>query len=180
MAAGRPTVEPCACLLAMRCLQAIVVQKRQRKKDMKKLTTTAILAALFISGCAAPPLSPATASVSTPDPSAGKAALNAQSRQIRTNIIERKQKIAIFEVMLTDVERRAARAQIPLTYLPNTNLLAQAAPERADNDRLSVSVRPVAAAAPAPAPSAATPTAKPLVKKRPVKKKKPRRKQVVG
>ena len=145
---------------------------------MKKLTTTAILAALFISGCAAPPLSPATASVSTPDPSAGKAALNAQSRQIRTNIIERKQKIAIFEVMLTDVERRAARAQIPLTYLPNTNLLAQAAPERADNDRLSVSVRPVAAAA--PAPSAATPTAKPLVKKRPVKKKKPRRKQVVG
>ena len=137
-------------------------------------TTTAILAALFISGCAAPPLSPATASVSTPDPSAGKAALSAQSREIRANIIQRKQKIAIFEVMLTDVERRAARAQIPLTYLPNTNLLAQAEPERAGSDRLSVTVRPVSAAAPLPS-AAVAPAAKPPVKKRPVKKKRPRR-----
>ena len=140
---------------------------------MKKLKTTAVLAALFMSGCAAPPLTPTTASISNPDSSASKAALGAQSREIRTKIIERKQKIAVFEVMLTDVERRAARAQIPLTYLPNTNLLAQAAPERADNDRLSVTVRPSPAAAPA---LAAKPMAKPLVKKQIVKKKRPRRK----
>ena len=142
---------------------------------MKKLTTTAVLAALFISGCAAPPLPPASASVPAPDLSAGKAALGARSREIRTSIIERKQKIAIFEVMLTDVERRAARAQIPLTYLPNTNLLAPTAPERADSDRLSVMVRPVSAAAPLPS-AAVVPTAKPLAKKRPVNKKRPRRK----
>ena len=145
---------------------------------MKKLKTMAILTALFLSGCAAPPLPPTNADISNPGPSAGKAELAAQSREIRTKIIERKQKITVFEVMLTDVERRAARAQIPLTYLPNTNLVAQAAPERASNDRLSVMVRPALAAAsvPSAATAAAAPKAKPLVKKRLAKKKRPRRK----
>ena len=135
---------------------------------MKKLKTTVILAGLFLSGCAAPPLPPTTADVSSPDPSARKSALDTQARGIRTKIIERKQKITVFEVMLTDVERRAARAQIPLSYLPNTNLVAQAAPERADiNDRLSVTVKSSLAAAA---------TAKSPKKKRSVKKKRTRRK----
>ena len=135
---------------------------------MRKLTTTVILAALFLSGCAVPALPTATAEVSNPVPSTGKAALDAQARGLRTKIIERKQKITVFEVMLTDVERRAARAQIPLSYLPNTNLVAQAAPERADiNDRLSVTVKSSLAAAA---------TAKSPKKKRSVKKKRTRRK----
>ena len=158
--------------------QAIVACRRQRKEDMKKLKTMGVLAALFLSGCAAPTPPPTVADVSNSAPSASKAALNAQARGIRTQIIERKQKIAVFEVMLTDVERRAAHAQIPLTYLPNTNLLAQAAPERSDNDRLSVAVRPSPAAA--PTLRAAAPVAKPPVKKRMVKKKKARRKAVPG
>ena len=136
---------------------------------MKKLKTTVILAALFLSGCAAPRLPPTTADVSSPDPSARKAALDAQARGLRTKITERKQKITVFEVMLTDVERRAARAQIDLSYLPNTNIEPEVATtQRSDTDRLSVAVRP------SPVASSA---AKPAIKKRsarkpPVKKKK--------
>ena len=134
---------------------------------MKTLTTTVILAALLLSGCAAPAPPTTTAGASMPDPSNRKQALNAQARELRTKIIDRKQKIMVFEVMLTDVERRAAMSQVDLSYLPNTNLLSDAAPERAGSDRLSVTVKPSAVAAPA---------AKPVVKKRPAKKKRMRRK----
>ena len=144
---------------------------------MKKLKTTVILATLYLSGCAAPPLPPKTADVSTPAPSTGKAALMAQSREIRSKITERKQKITVFEVMLTDVERRAARAQIDLTYLPNTNIEPEVAAQRTVTDRLSVAVRP----SPVAASASKSMAAKPSVKKRaarkpPVKKKRRRRK----
>ena len=139
---------------------------------MKQLKTMAILGALFLSGCAAPPLPPTAAAVATPAPSAGKAALMAQSRELRTKITERKQKITVFEVMLTDVERRAARAQIDLTYLPNTNVEPEVATQRTVPDRLSVAVRPspVAASAASAASAANTMAAKPSVKKRPARK----------
>jgi len=136
---------------------------------MQNLKTTVILAALFLTGCAAPPLPPTTADVSTSDSSARKAALGAQARGLRTKIIERKQKIAVFEVMLTDVERRAARAQIDLTYLPNTNIETEVATERNDSDRLSVAVRPSAVAVPA---------AKQSVKKRSVRKSPLKKKRI--
>ena len=134
---------------------------------MKTLKTTVILAALLLSGCAAPSLPTTTVGGTMPDPSDRKQALNAQARELRTKIIDRKQKIMVFEVMLTDVERRAAMSQVALSYLPNTNLLAEAAPERTGSDRLSVTVKPSPVAAPA---------AKPVVKKRPAKKKRMRRK----
>ena len=135
---------------------------------MRILKTTVILAALFLCGCAVSSLPQTTVDASNLDPSAGKTALDVQARGLRTQIIERKQKITVFEVMLTDVERRAARAQIPLTYLPDTNLAAQAAPQRANtNDRLSVAIKPSLAAAA---------TAKAPMKKRPEKKKRNRRK----
>ena len=135
---------------------------------MKTLKTTVILAALLLSGCAAPSLpTTTTAGGSVPDPSNRKLALNAQARELRTKIIDRRQKIMVFEVMLTDVERRAAMSQVALSYLPNTNLLSEAAPERAGSDRLSVTVK---------ASSVAAPAAKPAVKKRPAKKKRMPRK----
>ena len=137
---------------------------------MKKLKTTVILAGLFLSGCAAPPLPPTTADASSPDPLARKSALDAQARGIRTKIIERKQKIAVFEVMLTDVERRAARSQVALSYLPNTNIESEVATERTDKDRLSVAVRPS---------PVATPAAKPFVKKRSVRKQPVKKKRIL-
>ena len=139
---------------------------------MKKLKTTMILAALFLSGCAAPPspMPPTTADVSNPDPSIRKAALDAQARGLRAKITERKQKITVFEVMLTDVERRAARAQIDLSYLPNTNIESEVATQRTDTDRLSVAVRPS---------PAATPAAKPIMKKRSVQKQPVKKKRIL-
>ena len=143
---------------------------------MKKLKTTVILVALCLSGCATPPLPPATADVATPAPSPGKAALMAQSRELRGKIIERKQKISVFEVMLTDIERRAARAQIDLTYLPNTNIEPEVAAQRSDTDRLSVAVRPSPVATSAEKPAAVNPPVKKRsAKKPPVKKKRIRR-----
>jgi hypothetical protein len=115
-------------------------------------------------------------------------ALKAQARELRTNITERKQKITVFEVMLTDVERRAARAQVPLTYLPTTELLPEVQAARSGNDRLGVAVRPSLPAAAPPAAfvavpvtgvSNAKPTAqtlkKPLVTNKKKKKNKIRR-----
>ena len=145
---------------------------------MKKLKTSVILAALFLSGCAAPPppMPTTTADVSNPDPSTRKAALDAQARGLRGKITERKQKITVFEVMLTDVERRAARAQIDLSYLPNTNIESEVATQRTDTDRLSVAVRPSPVAATAAKPS----TAKASVKKRPVRKQPVKKKKYGG
>lgn len=142
---------------------------------MKKLKTTVILGALFLSGCAAPTLSPKTAELATPAPSASKAALVAQSREIRSKIIERKQKIAVFEVMLTDVERRAARAQIDLTYLPNTNVEPEVTAQRSDPDRLSVAVRSSTNAAPSEKSTAAKPSVKKRSARKSLVKKKKRR-----
>ena len=141
---------------------------------MKQLKTTVILGALFLSGCAAPPLPPTAADVAMPAPSPGKAALMAQSRELRTKIIERKQKIAVFEVMLTDVERRAARAQIDLTYLPNTNVEPEVVSQRTATDRLSVAVRP----SPAAASAEKAMTTKPSVKKRSKRKSSLKKKRI--
>lgn len=141
---------------------------------MKQLKTTVILGALFLSGCAAPPLPPKAADVAMPAPSPGKAALMAQSRELRTKITERKQKIAVFEVMLTDVERRAARAQIDLTYLPNTNVEPEVVSQRTPTDRLSVAVRP----SPPTASAEKSIAAKPIVKKRPKRKPSLKKKRI--
>jgi len=137
---------------------------------MTTLKTTVILGALLLAGCTAPSFPAKTEEAPGFQPTASSAALKAQSRELRTNIIERKQKIAVFEVMLTDVERRAARAQVPLTYLPNTNLLPEVQTARSVNDRLGVAVRPSLSAA---SPSAALALVPPKAKLSTQKSKKP-------
>ncbi|CDS53082.1 hypothetical protein [Polaromonas sp. CG9_12] len=116
--------------------------------------TVAGLAAFFLSGCAAPYFS-----ASSPDATAAPAPVNlsleGQSRVIRSKIVALKKEVMVFEVMLTDVERRAAMSQISLSSFPNTEVVqgASVAPEpasaRSDADRLSVTVRPAPAAKPA-------------------------------
>lgn len=122
---------------------------------MRKLMTAAALAGLFLSGCALPILPGPTAAA----PAGATLSLEGQSRTLRTKIVQLKQEVAVFEVMLTDVERRAAMSQISLSSLPNTeaapagaSVAADAAPVRSNADRLSVTVRPApGAAAPQPA-----------------------------
>ena len=93
-----------------------------------------------------------------------KASLESQARGIRTKIIQLKQQVVVQEVMLTNVERRAAISQVSLSNLPNTEVLSEPAPAlvvaRPETDRLSVAVRP--------APVVAT-VVKPPVKKKPKK-----------
>ncbi|MDB5778380.1 MAG: hypothetical protein JWP93_745 [Polaromonas sp.] len=117
---------------------------------MKKMMTLAGLAALFLSGCAAPNFSGSTA---TAAPAPANLSLEGQSRVIRSKIVELKKEVMVFEVMLTDVERRAAMSQVSLSSFPNTEVVqgATVAPEpaRSDADRLSVTVRPAPAARPA-------------------------------
>lgn len=120
---------------------------------MKRLMTAAALAGLFLSGCALPALpGPAAAA-----PAGATMSLEGQSRTLRTKIVQLKQEVAVFEVMLTDVERRAAMSQISLSSLPNTeaapgaSVAADTAPARSNADRLSVTVRPAPGAAPPPA-----------------------------
>lgn len=119
---------------------------------MKKLMTIAGLAALFLSGCAAPNFS-ASGTGSTAAPAPTNLSLEGQSRLIRSKIVDLKKEVRVFEVMLTDVERRAAMSQISLSSLPNTEVVqgATVAPEpaRSNADRLSVTVRPAPAASPA-------------------------------
>lgn len=146
---------------------------------MKTLTTTVILGAAWLAGCAAPPLPIPAAGASQAELAASTLPLKAQAHQLRTHITERKQKIAVFEVMLTDVERRAARSQTPLSYLPNTNLPSEVTAAAPANDRLGVAVRPSPAVAAAPA--IAVTQAKPVARKPgkpPVKKKKTKRHSV--
>ena len=135
---------------------------------MKALTSMALTAALIVSGCAAPNPPASSADESSMAPSERKAALESQARGIRTKIIQLKQQVVVQEVMLTNVERRAAMSQVSLSNLPNTDVLSEPAPAvalaRPEADRLSVAVRP--------APVAAS-IASPAVKK---KKKKARQK----
>lgn len=74
---------------------------------MNKLMTVAGLAAFFLSGCASTGFS-----ASRPDATAAPAptnlSLEGQSRLIRSKIVGLKKEVMVFEVMLTDVERRAA------------------------------------------------------------------------
>ena len=120
---------------------------------MKKLMTLAGLAALFLSGCAAPDFSASGTGSTAPAPT--NLSLEGQSRVIRSKIVELKKEVKVFEVMLTDVERRAAMSQISLSSFPNTEVVQGAsvapepAPARSDADRLSVTVRPAPAARPA-------------------------------
>ena len=99
-------------------------------------------------------------------PAERKAALESQARGIRTRIIELKQQVVVQEVMLTNVERRAAMSQVSLSNLPNTEILSEPAPvlalTRPEANRLTVAVRPAPIAAQVAAP----------VRKPPVKKKK--------
>lgn len=99
-------------------------------------------------------------------PSDRQASLETQARTIRTRIIQLKQQVVVQEVMLTNVERRAAMSQVALSSLPNTEILSEPAAAsalaRPEADRLSVTVRP--------APAAAQAAKLPIKKK---KKKKP-------
>ena len=123
---------------------------------MNKLMTLAGLAAFFLSGCASTGFS-----ASRPDATAAPAptnlSLEGQSRLIRSKIVGLKKEVMVFEVMLTDVERRAAMSQISLSSSPSTEVVqgASVAPEpasaRSDADRLSVTVRPAPASAARPA-----------------------------
>ena len=117
---------------------------------MKKLMTVAGLAALLLSGCAVPEFS-TSGTGSTVAPAPTNLSLEGQSRLIRSKIVELKKEVVVFEVMLTDVERRAAMSQISLSSFPNTEVVqgASVAPGRSDADRLSVTVRPAPAARPA-------------------------------
>ena len=139
---------------------------------MKALISTALTATLVLSGCAtsAPPTS--RADESSMAPSERQALLESQSRQIRTRIIQLKQQVVVQEVMLTNVERRAAMSQVTLSHMPNTEILSEPAPAlaqaRPEADRLSVAVRPAPAAAPV-VKQAVKPTVRHLGKK----KKKP-------
>lgn len=119
---------------------------------MKKLMTMSGLAALFLSGCAAPNFSTLTAGPAAA-PTGANMSLEGQSRVLRSKIVELKKEVMVFEVMLTDVERRAAMSQVSLSSFPNTEVVQGASvatetvPVRSDADRLSVTVR----AAPVPA-----------------------------
>ena len=123
---------------------------------MKKLMTVAALAALFLSGCAVPTL-PGSGATATAAPAGATMSLEGQSRTLRTKIVQLKQEVAVFEVMLTDVERRAAMSQISLSSLPNTEVVPGASvatettPARSNADRLSVTVRPAPGGTPQPA-----------------------------
>jgi hypothetical protein len=118
---------------------------------MKKLMTMAGLAALFLSGCAAPNFSASSAGA-TASPAPANLSLEGQSRVLRSKIVELKKEVMVFEVMLTDVERRAAMSQVSVSSFPNTEVVQGAtvapepAPARSDADRLSVTVRPAPAA----------------------------------
>ena len=118
---------------------------------MTKLMTVAGLAAFFLSGCAAPGFS-ASSAQSTAAPAPTNLSLEGQSRVIRSKIVELKKEVMVFEVMLTDVERRAAMSQISLSSFPNTEVVqgASVAPARSEADRLSVTVRPAPALAAKP------------------------------
>ena len=121
---------------------------------MKKRMTLMGLAALFLSGCAAPEFSSSPAA-STAAPAPANLSLQGQSRLLRTKIVQLKQEVRVFEGMLTDVERRAAMAQVSVSSLPNTDdvpgasVASDTTPARRDADRLSVTVRPAPAARPA-------------------------------
>lgn len=131
---------------------------------MKAFTSMALAAALILPGCAVPGAPASSMDEASMTPLERKAALESQARGIRTRIIQLKQQVVIQEVMLTNVERRAAMSQLALSNLPDTDVLSEAAlasaPVRPDAPRLSVVVRPVPVAA-----STANP---------PVKKKKKR------
>ena len=119
---------------------------------MNKLMTLAGLAAFFLSGCAVPNFS-GSGTRSTVAPAPVNLSLEGQSRVIRSKIVALKKEVMVFEVMLTDVERRAAMSQISLSSSPNTEVVqgTSVAPEpasaRSDADRLSVTVRPAPASA---------------------------------
>lgn len=131
---------------------------------MKTLMGWGLTAALILPGCAAPTLPASGTDESFMTPPERKAALEMQARGIRTKIIQLKQQVVVQEVMLTNVERRAAMSQVSLSSLPNTDVLLEPslalAPARPNTDRLSVAVRPAVVAAP---------VAKLPVKKKPLK-----------
>ena len=134
---------------------------------MKALISMALTGALLVSGCAVsnPPTSGTTESSMTQ--AERQAAFESQARGIRTKIIQLKQQVVVQEVMLVNVERRAAMSRFSLSNLPNTEVLSEPSPAvavtRPETDRLSVAVRP--------APMAAAVTQPPVKnKKKPVKK----------
>lgn len=123
---------------------------------MKAFTSTALAAALILSGCAGPGAPASRMDEISLTPPERKAALESQALSIRTRIIQLKQQVVVQEVMLTNVERRAAMSQLTLSNLPNTEVLSEAAPAstpvRPDVPRLSVIVRPAAVTAPVASP----------------------------
>ena len=146
---------------------------------MKSLISMGLTGVVLLSGCAVSNSSAPTASAPLMSPLERQAEFESQAKTIRTRIVQLKQQVVVQEVMLVNVERRAAMSQFVLSNLPNTEVLSEPAPavavSRLETDRLSVAVRP------APTATLVTPVASvksvksvtnPAVKKmkKPVKK----------
>jgi len=140
---------------------------------MKSLISMGLMGVVFLSGCAVSTSPAPGASAPLMSPSERQAELESQAKTIRTRIVQLKQQVVVQEVMLVNVERRAAMSQFVLSNLPNTEVLSEPAPavavSRQETDRLSVAVRPAPVAASA---KSVTSVPKPDVKKmkKPVKK----------
>ena len=134
---------------------------------------------VFLSGCAISTTPAPGASAALKSSSERQAEFESQAKTIRTRIVQLKQEVVVQEVMLVNVERRAAMSQFVLSNLPNTEILSEPAPgvavTRPETDRLSVAVRPAPVATlvtPVTSVSSAKSVTKPVVKKmkKPVKK----------
>ena len=113
---------------------------------MKSLISMGLTGVVLLSGCAVSNSSAPTASAPLMSPLERQVEFESQAKTIRTRIVQLKQQVVVQEVMLVNVERRAAMSQFVLSNLPNTEVLSEPAPavavSRLETDRLSVAVRP--------------------------------------
>ena len=146
---------------------------------MKSLISMGLTGVVLLSGCAVSNSSAPTASAPLMSPLERQAEFESQAKTIRTRIVQLKQQVVVQEVMLVNVERRAAMSQFVLSNLPNTEVLSEPAPavavSRLETDRLSVAVRPAPTATlvtPVTSAKSAKSVTNPAVKKmkKPVKK----------
>ena len=149
---------------------------------MKSLISMGLTGVVLLSGCAVSNSSAPTASAPLMSPLERQAEFESQAKTIRTRIVQLKQQVVVQEVMLVNVERRAAMSQFVLSNLPNTEVLSEPAPavavSRLETDRLSVAVRPaptatlVTPATPVTSAKSTKSVTNPAVKKmkKPVKK----------
>ncbi|MDB5744639.1 MAG: hypothetical protein JWR68_2954 [Polaromonas sp.] len=126
-------------------------------EHMKNLATTAALAALLLAGCAAPGSPASGGNASAANGQDSKEALDGEAQVLRSKIVQLKEQVVVFEVMLTDVERRAAMTKTVALRPANVGTVPVVAQTRPDSGRLSVTVRPS---------TGESPPAKPVPKKK--------------